>query len=383
MINKITIVIFILIMVFVISVAMPSCGHSTPSFVDKSVVQVWRSDSNGGAKILEALGVAVGDGTTVLTVINYEDYSPGQIEAVSPKYGKFAATIQAIDSRSGATLLKLSNGRLPAVTTGDATTLNTGDKLTVWGQIGSDTTLRLTKIMVQVVPWNISTLGFNVVLTDSTPYPIGHEEVDVQGQGMVITDQSGKVVGLISAVSNRLTATSGGVGHIPPIITINSALELLSPNANNQPWANGPILFVANESGSRSGNYNGIVRDYVPVAMAITKVLSQLGGALSIADLPQDFRSYVWDNEISETSDGSLLTTVFPQPVELRDSIGNLLTDAKWVGIQWDRNDGKPSRVVYGSTAYIVSGSFEIMGDASSLKNAVRTLLNDPTPYGQ
>jgi len=338
----------------------------------------------GGAKVLEALGVAVGDGTTILTVINYENYTPGQIEVVSRGHSKFKATFQAIDSRTGATLLKLGKGKLPTATVGDATTLNADDLLKIWNQkTDSDSTLQPTEVAVRNFSSNFSTLDFNVIPAEWISNPGGNDGVGAQYQGAVVTDQSGKVMGLVSTMPNRLIPISGGVGYVPPIISINSALELLSPNAHNQPWANGPFLLTANEIGSRSGNYDGLVRDYVPLATAITAVLSQLGEALSTADLPQDFRSYVWDNEISETSDGSLLTTVFSLPAELYDSVGNILAQAKWVGIQWDRTDEKPSRVVYGTTAYVVGGSFEVTGDVSSLKNAVRTLLNDPTPYGQ
>ena len=104
---------------------------------------------------------------------------------------------------------------------------------------------------------------------------------------------------------------------------------------------------------------------------------------MSISDLPQDFISYAIGNEATSSPDGSLLTTVFPRPVNLYNSAETLLTQAKWVGIQWDRNNGKPGRVVYGNAAYTVEGSFEITGDTSSLENAVKTMLNDPLPYGQ
>ena len=74
---------------------------------------------------------------------------------------------------------------------------------------------------------------------------------------------------------------------------------------------------------------------------------------------------------------------MFPRPVELRNSAGKVLAQAKWVSIQWGRNEGKPSRVVYGSVAYTVEGSFKITGAVSGLENSVRTMLNDPTPYGR
>ena len=70
------------------------------------IVQVLIPGSNGGADVFEALGVPVGNGTTILTVIGYEDYSPGAVKVISPEGGTFSASIQAIDARTGATLLK-------------------------------------------------------------------------------------------------------------------------------------------------------------------------------------------------------------------------------------------------------------------------------------
>jgi hypothetical protein len=369
-----------------ISIATASCSHSTPSFVipkplDNSIVQVWRLGSNGGVDILEAMGIVVGDGTTVLTIINYEDHNPGESEVVSHGHGKFAATTQAIDSRTGATLLKLDEGRLPVVKTGDATTLKTGDKLMIWAQAPNPGfTLEPTEVLKQDLPSISSALTFNVYLAQQE----GYDGVSNQ-QGAVVADQSGKVFGLESVITHLLAPNVGGPGSIPPVITINSALELLSPNANGQPWANGPLLIAASEIGSRNGIYDGTMSDYVPVVNAITQVLSELGGPLSISDLPQQgFFSYVfWQSAGFDSPDGSTLITAFPKPVELRNFTGTVLAQAKWVGIQWDRDDGKPSRVVYGNVAYVADGSFEITGETSSLDNDIRTLLNDPTPYGQ
>jgi hypothetical protein len=48
-------------------------------------VQVWIIDPSAGTKNFEALGVPVGDGTAILTIIDYEDYAPanGDIEVTT------------------------------------------------------------------------------------------------------------------------------------------------------------------------------------------------------------------------------------------------------------------------------------------------------------
>ena len=356
-----------------------SCNHVTSRSVDKSIVEVWIPDPATGELELESLGVAVGDGTMVLTVINYEDYTPGEVKVVSAGH-EFAAKVQAVDSRTGATLVKMDTGKLPAAPTGDATKFESDEKLLVWGEADSDSTLTSTDVIVINIPPHNPVLDFNVVFAQSVFHSGGYSGIPFQG--VVVTDLKGKVLGLESIYTTRLVMRMGHPGYIPPIISINSAMELLSAANVGQPWSNGPLLFAANE-GSMSRSYDGLVREYESLAAAINPLLSDLGQPLSISDLPLDFTSYVWSNMGTYTPDGSLLTTVFPRPVELRDSVGNLLTQAKWVGIQWYRDEGKPTRIVFGSVPYVVEGSFEITGDVSSLDSAVLTMVNDPMPYGQ
>ena len=341
-----------------------------------SIVQVWIPSSNGGADDFEALGVPVGDGTTMLTIINYEDYSPGEVKVISPENGTFTATIQAIDARTGATILKLDAGKLPPVTTRDPTTLLANEKLIVWGLDNSDTVPQATDIIGPAIAPGLSALDFGISLS-----PLVDKNGDYYGhwaQGAVVIDQSGKVLGLESIYTFGLVIRLGPANFIPPIISVDSAAELLSPTANEQPWANGPFLLSVN-----TGGYFGYNRDYLPIANAVTRVLNELGAQLPISDLPQDFLSYAYGNIATGSPDGFLLTMVFPRPVNLCNSAGTVLAQVKWVGIQWDRNEGGPNRVVYGSVTYNVEGSFEITGEISSLESAVQAMLSDPLPYGQ
>jgi hypothetical protein len=345
------------------------------------IVQVLIPGSNGGADVFEALGVPVGDGTTILTIINYEDYSPGELKVMSTGGATFSATIQAIDARTGATILKLDAGKLPPVTTRDPTTLNATEQLIVWDQNDPDSTLESTSTIGPNVSPDSSALDFSVVL------PEGVQNNGGVTQGAVVVDQSGKVLGLESIWGYTLVMRTGYPTYIPPIISINCTTELLSPVANQLPWANGPYLFSGNVIGpdnrNHNGGYFGFDRDYLTVAAAVTQVLNELGGAASITDLPQDYLSYSIGNQASESPDGSLLTMVFPRPVNLCNSSGTVLAQAKWVGIQWDRSGGKTSRVIYGSAAYVIQGSFMITGDTGSLENSAYAMLTDSNPYNQ
>lgn len=353
-------------------VAALSCTIARTEPVDKTIVQVWEpSNASGESDELEAFGVVVGDGSQVLTVVNYEEYNPGELEVVLPVRGKYSASIQAIDSRSGATLLKLKDARLPAATLGNSTTINTGQQVIIRGWTGPELVYKKTPALISSFQYTLP-LAFNVDLTDEARQEGGW----VSAQGAVVTDEKGNVLGLESIDYYRLAPRLGYMGYIPPIISINSALELLAPDASQQPWANGPLLFNVNAKNGRSGVYDGFVNDYATVANAIQNVLTELGKPLSASDLPpQGYFWYAWPNE---SSDGTLLTTVYPRPVELRDSEGKVLVQAKWVGIQWGRSEGKPNRLFYGTVAYTVAGSFEIVGDVTNLASAVRTMINNP-----
>ena len=96
--------------------------------LEESIVQVGESEDNP-----EALGVAVGDGSQILTVIDYESNNPGELEVTWPGHGSYTASFQATDSRTGATLLKLENAKLPPAKTGDAKVLSLPRKIYLYG----------------------------------------------------------------------------------------------------------------------------------------------------------------------------------------------------------------------------------------------------------
>lgn len=356
------------ILLLIMPITVVSCAKTQESVVEPAV-QVWKSDT------LEALGVVIGDGSQVLTVVNYEEYNPGELEIVVPGQGKYSASIQAIDSRTGATLLRLDGVKLPVASTGDATTVKTGQKVIIRGWAGEEATLKRMPLLVSNYP-DLLPLGFNVRLTDAVLEAGGWGWASEQGA--VVTDEKGNVLGLESIYTYGLVIRLGPIGYIPPIISINSMLELLSPGANQKPWANGPLLFYINAKNARSGGYDGFVNNYEAAAAAIQTLLNELGQPLSIDDdVPQNYWSYVL---LNESLDGTLLTTVFPRPIELRDTKGNILDRAKWVGIQWGRSEGKPNRILYGSAAYGVEGSFEMEGDTTNLASIIRMQLDHP--YG-
>jgi hypothetical protein len=70
----------------------------------------------------------------------------------------------------------------------------------------------------------------------------------------------------------------------------------------------------------------------------------------------------------------------------LRSAGGALLADAKFIVIQWDRSDGKPSRLLYGKDCaglfegkylypLVLDGGFQIAGSVATLEQAISSLI--------
>jgi hypothetical protein len=103
-------------------------------------------------------------------------------------------------------------------------------------------------------------------------------------------------------------------------------------------------------------------------------LLDKLGESLPIDDMAQ-YSSGLPIGFYPE--EGITLVAAFTYPVELHDSGNNLLATAKWIGIQWDRSEGKPNRLIYGSTAYAVEGAYSIQGNISGLVQLLEPILSE------
>jgi hypothetical protein len=76
----------------------------------------------------------------------------------------------------------------------------------------------------------------------------------VSGQGAVVADEKGNVLGLVGTFYSALTPIFGYAGMIAPVVDIDSALELLAPDVASQPWANGPAFSLITTTESVSGH---------------------------------------------------------------------------------------------------------------------------------
>ena len=184
--------------------ALVGCGNSAGD----SIVQVWRTEDQP-----EAFGVIVGDGSQVLTVVDYELYNAGDMKVMIPGLGYYNATFQDTDSRTGATLLKLEGIIRTPVVTGDASKLTDGENLLIKGW--TDSSLKkftTTPVLVSQIPPDLMPLAFNVGLPQDS---LGSGPV-VNDNGAAVTDKGGVVFGVESIYTHRLVIRLGPRGIYLP-----------------------------------------------------------------------------------------------------------------------------------------------------------------------
>jgi hypothetical protein len=365
-------VVLVVALVVVLALVLPS-ALSYKIGIDDYVVQIWQPGTvSGEPETLLAFGIVVDDGNHVLTVLDYEGDTPDKLLVVSPKYGTFNASIQAIDYRTSATLLQLQDANLPPAEIGDISSLASNNRVYIRGWVGGNN--RYTKYPADAYISNNTSLFFSVNLAEGV---IEKGKGWIDKSGAVITDKDGKAIGLLGRYWSMLAVVYIPIGYLPLAINIDSALGLLT----NTSHTNGPVMFVVLTDHPSAGKY--FVPGNPPLLLAnnienlaknVTGLLGELGESLPLDDLAQ-YSSGLPVGFYPE--EGNMLIAAFTYPVELHDSGNNLLARAKWIGIQWDRSEGKPNRLIYGSTAYVVEGAYSIEGDISGLVQLLEPILSE------
>jgi hypothetical protein len=343
---------------------------------DDYVVQIWQPDAvSGQPAVLLAYGIVVDDGNHVLTVLDYEENTPDRLLVVSPEYGTFNASIQAIDYRTSATLLQLHDANLPVAEIGDISSLSSNQSQTVYirGWAYSRTNGYMKCPANAYSSDNVAPLFFSVSIPQEVT-AMGKGWVDESGA--VVTDKDGKAIGLLGRYWSKLLVVllPAGYVYLPLAININSALELLTDTTHTV----GPAVCVAlTRLGSTDivpGNPPLLpLNDIANLDTTVMGLLDKLGQPLSVDDLAQYSSGLP---RFFHPEEGNMLTAAFTYAVELHDVDNNLLATAKWVGIQWARSEGKPNRLIYGSTAYVVEGAYSIEGDISGLVQLLEPVLS-------
>jgi len=343
-----------------------------PSYrADDYVVQIWQPGTvSGEPEALLAFGIVVDNGNHVLTVLDYEEYTPDKLLVVSPEYGTFNASIQAIDYRTSATLLQLQDANLPPAEIGDTPSLASDQGQRVYIRGWALGTNRYMKCPADAYAWDdVSPSFFRVALSGGKGW--------VSKSGAVITDKDGKAIGLLGRYWSMLAIVTIPPGYLPLAINIDSALGLLTDTSHT----NGPAMFVVLTDRPLVGRYfvpgdppHLLANNIENLVTNVTELLNELGETLPLDDMEQ----YSSGLPVGfNPEEGIMLIAAFTYPVELHDSANNLLATAKWIGIHWDRSEGKPNRLIYGSAGYTVEGAYSIEGSISGLVQLLEPELSE------
>jgi hypothetical protein len=273
----------------------------------------------------------------VLTVLDYEEDTPVKLLVVWSEYGMFNASIQAIDYRTSATLLRLQDANMPVAEIGNPSSLVSNESQSVYirGWAYSRTNEYIKCPANAYISDHTSPLFFSVSIPQEV---VKMGEGWVGEPGAVITDKDGKAVGLLCRYWSKLLVVllPAGQVYLPLAINIDSALELLTDTSHT----NGPaVCVVLTKLGGIDivpGNPPLLpLNDVKNLDTAVTGSLDKLGEPLSLDDLAKYSSGLPLGFHPEE---GIMLISAFTYTVELRNVDSNLLATAKWVGIQWDRS---------------------------------------------
>ncbi len=350
MIKTMHLLLVIVLMIIMLPFAA-SCGGGTDSWV----VQVWRLAEGNLPERKVASGIVVNDGNHVLTVLDYEEDTPDKLLVISPKYGRFDATIQAVDYRTSATLLQLQGANLPVAEIGNDPTPGAAQKVSVRGWVGDE----YKKLEAEATfSEDLSPLFFSV------------QASIINMEGAPVIDKNGKVIGLMDGNWSKLIFRSilpGTESPAPPGISIENAMALLTDESHNLGPAVFAILTPSTGTDTVPNAYQRPLNVIKGLDSAVIGLLDELGAQLSSEDMPRVASLH--------SDDGNILVAAFTFPVELHGRDGSLLAEAKWVGIQWNRDENKPDRLLYGSSPYEIEGAFSIEGDISPLVQILQPII--------
>lgn len=332
--------------------------------IRKSLVQVFEIFGHEDEKIIMSFGLAVGDGSQILTVINYEGDFPGSLAVGKPGGNIYSASVLVIDPRTSVTLLKIEDAVFTPAKVDNTGILTPGNEILLHGWIGPD----YKKLKTQKTNFPGYDKAFSIDIQEG-PY--------INSPGAVVTDKNGNIIGIIGTFYDAFVIRPGPPGMTAPIINMQDAIELLSPDVVDQPWAKGPAYALVQSPENAQGHRlfsEPPKSKYTELTIALESLFNTLGEPLPLDQLPDNYRSYLYG--LGENKpDGALLGLIYPGNVDLKNAQGEVLAKAKWVGIQWNRSEGKPNRILYGVIDQfrnaVTIGGFVLNGDITELEKAI------------
>lgn len=315
---------------------------------------------------LVANGIAVGDGSYVFTVLDYfnKDYLPkGGLYVITPE-STFAASVQALDPRTGATLLKIDNQRLSIAKLGDSSKVTIGQQVVVWGWDGDLRQLIKGVTSVSQVPFGSPTrYEIGIPYGDSSSFRALAERA-------VVTDIEGNVIGIVGNEQFSIFPIFFPGPFIPAVVSLNSVVSLLSQNVAQQPWANGPVRLEPASSRLFSFPPYPPTSLYDDISSELQVLFKNVGQPLTVDEAQKLFS----ETGIGTGNPGKYLTAAYASPVNLFNSEGKMVAQARWILFTFNRNDGKPDCLIFGDSYPKPLGGFRINSEFPKLEELILSI---------
>jgi hypothetical protein len=359
--TKITVIIkYVTVVVLLLSLAAPLAACNAGRAVEKSMVAVWVNDAASGTQDQPlAYGLVVGDGTQILTVINYQADIPDTLYVGVPGKTRYPVSIQAVDPRKSMTLLKMEKKVFPPAAIPVSTGYVAGTEVIVHGWPAGDYAAIETRRAVFLYSYTGN-------LLDEWAY--------IDAPGAVVTGQNGDVVGLLgTSYAFPFHIMLGPAGALyGGIVEIQDAMKVMSPDYDIQKLAGKPVYALLWDNDSINGRKSDLLPagKYNDLAAALQPLLNTMAAPLdhNIEPIPVYYREL--GNPSPGRLDGPIMTAVFAHPVELKNRNGDVLAKAKWLGIEWERGGTKTKLLFYGHFNFneaVVDGGFSFDGDITEL----------------
>ncbi|MBN2077149.1 MAG: hypothetical protein JW762_16510 [Dehalococcoidales bacterium] len=350
-----------------------SCMPSMTKDLRDTSVQVWVDGYPEGT------GIIIVDGTEALTIMDYHmSPLPDNVYVVYDSREKYEAAIQRVDFRTGATLLTISGGPLPVAKTGSALNIKQDDKVLVYGWSFSIKDYEETEEGKKPVFDKVEFSKAGVTVTAGiSEVPLSFQikynnEMSPKNRGNIsqadiVTDGNGIILGLVSSWNWGIEPISL-VGYLPPVVSIDSMLELRTEYAEQKVWTKGPSGYSFIKPGGTYTAYGIAPPNYEAVATRILILLGTLGEPMETDGLLKNYFAPPFGVET-----GYALVAVYASPIEITPP-GEDAFNARWVILRWSV-PGESNSVIYGMEPYEPEGAFEMTGDISILESLI-----DPEP---
>ena len=344
-----------LLIVATTTVVLPatlSCSDPAESVSD-SLIQVKMLSYETGKIETASYGAVFKDEYHALTVIDYERYNPDSIVIITSDNYTYEVSLEAVDSLSGLAILKTQRPvNVPAIPVGSLP--EEGDTVLAWEP---DKEGRLVS----------HSLNITSPFYDSHVFQLNTEPLrgPVFSTGSIVAGTNGKLIGLVMPWGKGLYTAIPR----PFVASVAETPKVLSGEYERETRIDGPVRV---DFGSRGRDFSRFLRslaDYEKLSDMLSEIKATLGEPVAATGI--DFNGWSW----YYPRNSAVLLSLYTDLIELKDSEGRVLAQARWFAIEWNRDDDQPDRLLYGTVPYTIQGAFELSANLTGLEQFLSGIL--------